>query len=397
MPIPRDPDRPRWEWSGVPGFVAPLKQGDYREARAYHYYKTYRKSTGLPFSPAMKSVARKLHIAWIEEIVLREHGLLVDAAPVDDGTPRTIQAAREAFEKAKRKSLSKLAFRDIRQAMAHLFPDDEPIELDVETIERSLIESMEQTDLAQSTLRKHLIQIKRICRYAMDRGWLDANPVELVGVPREPKKVDVDVWSRDEVEQIVEWMRSHCKSPMAEWYALLVEWQSLTAMRPGETLKMRRRHVEAHALRIPKTKTGKARTLPIGGTEDELEAIAAKQPKRIEWQESMRRILSELVRLYDEHHAEMSGRRGINWPRHHLWPMRNLDKFRRQFGKCKEDLDLRDGRLYDLRATAEDYWVWELGFGMRTICAYAGHSPSVYYAYYEARYGSAEHRKLLQV
>ncbi len=393
MPIPRDPDRPRWEWSGIPGFVAPLKQGDYANARAYHYYKTYRKSAGIPWSHAMKSVARKLHIAWIEQIILQEAGLVTEEPTVGD-RPVGFLEAHNHFRRSKSKSLTKNAIDKINQAMHRHFPEDVP--LDAKAIEDRLIASLDTTDLSQSTIRKHLNQINRICRYCIDRGWLETNPVKLVGIPREPPKADVDVWTRTEVEEIVEWMRTKSKSPMREWYALLFEWISWTSMRPGATLLMRRRHIERDVLRIPTTKTGKARALPIGGTAEELAEIGEKFPKRLEWQQTLRRLLDELIALYDEHHAELSTTRGVHWPQHKLWPMRNTDKFRKQFDLCKTELDLRNGRLYDLRATAEDYWVWELGFGMRTVCAYAGHSPSIFYKYYEKRYGSDEHRRLLR-
>lgn len=393
MPRPRDPDRPRWEWPDILGYMAPLERGDNRRTYALHYYKGYRKSSGLLFEPRYRSVARKLHEQWIHEILLRDRGLVVDPDQLRDrSAPDSLLTASDVYLEAQRRTMAENTQVKFRQAIAGHFPHDLPLAHD--RIYEALILSINSGHYADSTLRKHLAELGRFFRYCIHRRWLDRNPVELIQSPMEPQR-HVEIWTEEELERIKNWLRTDSKAFQAEWVALAIDWTRRTAMRPSEMLRMQWRHVTAEELTIPKTKTARPRALPLATSA----TLRKKHPKRAAWQAELRSMIDELRRLYDEERPTQlaAGRGAPDWPEGFVWPWREPKTIQQEFRLARQALGLEDGRrFYDLRATAEDYWVWELGFGIDQVCAYGGHSPAVFVKHYKRRYGAEDRRRLLE-
>lgn len=395
MPRPRNPDLERWEWPDLPGYMAPFDQKGARHLYAYHYYKGKRRSSGLVWNPSYRDAARKLHMKFVEEIILERAGLIevmpkaVSAVGTD--APRGVIVAYEQYLASTSHRLSVNGRNKIQQAIhAHFMTD---VRLDPDAIHDRLVESMamKRDDLGgeayeAGTLKKHLNALKRMFHYCIQRGWIEKNPIEILGVPREEEKEEVGIWEKDEVEAIREKLQEISQSPHKQHMDLFIRWMTLTAMRPGEVLKMQWRHVKPAELTIPKSKTKRGRSIPL-----EAPINRRRHPKRAAWQKEMRGILEELRRLYDDQQ-----RKTPTWRAGYVWPWKNMDKMNQAFTKSKEALGLREeGRLYDLRATAVDYWVWELGFDLKRTCALAGHSPAVFAKYYERRYGSEDRARMV--
>lgn len=391
MPRPRDPDLDRWQWPDLLGYIVPYRR-EGRVTYAHHHYKTYRKSTGLLFEPRYKAIARKLHEQWIHEILLKDRGLLPEEQAARNDGPGSVVTAADLYLRAQKKTMPKNTENKFRQAIAAHFPTDLPLEHDV--IHEALVLSINSSSYAPSTIRKHIVELRRFFLYCSRRRWIDRNPADLIDKPKQEERI-VEVWRKDEIERIKSWLRKHSECTQVPWICLFLDWISVTAMRPSEILRMQWSHVSDLELQIPKTKTGKARALTLKTTE----RIAREHPKRAAWQAHMREILDELRRLYDDERDRLleQPHGAPNWVEGFVWPWQELKTLRQEVKEARKALGLLDERrIYDLRATAEDYWVWELGFGLDQLCACAGHSPAVYQKYYKRRYGAEDRIRLLE-
>ena len=146
-------------------------------------------------------------------------------------------------------------------------------------------------------------------RYCIQRGWLETNPIDILGIPREEEKEEVGVWEFDEVAAIRAKIQEISRSPHKQHMDLFVRWMALTAMRPGEVRSMQWRHVKPTELVIPRSKTKRGRSIPLEAPIDR-----RKHPKRVAWQKEMREILEELRELYDQQQPQTTTwRAGFPW------------------------------------------------------------------------------------
>jgi integrase len=111
--------------------------------------------------------------------------------------------------------------------------------------------------ISESTLRKHVIALGTVFRWARRRGLANLNPVADYERPKEPAERVIAVLSPEQ-EQV---LHASCQP----WAWDLVEWALYSGMRRGEILKLRWRDVDqGRGVIHTGSKTGRSRTVPLG-------------------------------------------------------------------------------------------------------------------------------------
>lgn len=113
---------------------------------------------------------------------------------------------------------------------------------------------------SRSTVKAEIALLRRILNVAMEEGLLDRNPTQGVRVPRFNNRRE-RVVSREEYLRLLAAVDSR-EGP--HWRILLIlGWE--TGMRQGEILGLRWGDVsfQEHVLRLPETKNGEARDVPL--------------------------------------------------------------------------------------------------------------------------------------
>lgn len=223
---------------------------------------------------------------------------------------------------------------------------------DTQGIRRNILNLVSESGLSNTTVHKHLQRLSEYFDYCISAGLCSINPLASV------KKPAVDVIepimpTTDEVKAILEYFRSgrwFQRYPYErEMNALLVEFLSITAVRPGEALRLSSADISKDGLKIDgkrkRFNQPRVRYIPF-------DAIAGS------------REVTERVIL------QSKGER--------LFPWSNTQKPASNFRSAVLSLGLNpEYQLYSLRAYAKNWWEKELGISFDVSNLLAGHSFAV--------------------
>jgi site-specific recombinase XerD len=125
----------------------------------------------------------------------------------------------------------------------------------------------------ESTLRKEIIALGTLFRWAERRGLASRNPIARVEKPKDPAERSIPVLYPEQETLLEE------KCPAWAWD--VVEWALYSGMRRGEILALRWRDIDrARAvIHVLGGKTGKSRIIPLG-LSSRLDEILDRHPRR---------------------------------------------------------------------------------------------------------------------
>jgi len=177
------------------------------------------------------------------------------------------EAAQEWYEDgAGRRNLKRSTLIDYRQVLdAYLLPEFATV-----TLKRITPESIEKWHRrfgSSRTSEKVLMVMRSILARAVKRGLIDANAVEKVERPRVRYAGDLDVYSREDIDELV-------RAAASEQDAAIYLTAALTGLRRGELVALRWRDIDfaQDAVRVRRNyshgeivtpKSGKVRTVPL--------------------------------------------------------------------------------------------------------------------------------------
>ncbi|MEP7217332.1 MAG: tyrosine-type recombinase/integrase [Bacteroidota bacterium] len=323
------------------------------------------KATGLKFHADNKKVCLGMLERWVEE---QRHPELVSAQAISPAGVGTLYAAIERFEKARYPMLSQAAIKNYERAFAYFVKRDLPLDyptLQQEVVTRNAAATSDAKEdrLASNTWRKYLQSFSTFYDFVVEQEWLRKNPIGTIGIPKRQQKVDILVYSREEIASICRQVRMVANH---EDYALLLEMLSLTGLRISEALALRWIDITEKSLKVMTAKGGRPRILaidPIPGLRETLEKIT--------------RVMEEYVKNAPGQRRRHSSKDNIFWWADPTDP-RNV------FNEAKQAIGMKDdGRtLHTLRGSAEWWWENDLGWDDRTICDMAGHTSRVRHQHY---------------
>ncbi len=139
---------------------------------------------------------------------------------------------------------------------------------------RSLVrENDGERKVGESSLRKELIALGTCLKWAKRRALVPQNPVAEYERPREAGQGTPSVLSSEQEQAL--------QAKCVPWLADVVEWALYSGMRLGEIAHLTWRGIDRKGgvIHVEGTKTGKARTIPLGLSE-RLSALLARNPQR---------------------------------------------------------------------------------------------------------------------
>jgi integrase len=273
--------------------------------------------------------------------------------PAPAATPRelvTVFELRDEYKEVRGKDIPHNSLVIFDQMFTEYFPVN--IEVEYETLYRHLVDALKRSTMQQSTKRKRLQQLRKMLRFAIERGYIEKNPVDTIGIPKLPRKLENKIYTHEEVDAIVEHFFQ--REGMRE-YALLYRLLSLSAIRIGEALKLKLVDVSVDAIRID-GKGERRRNFPL----DPFPAVRA--------------CLDELRTYAKKNRGYVFRWRYASQPQWHL-----------KQAKMRLKMSTTDGRsIHTFRATAEHWWKTEMLIPIETVCKLAGHSMAVHMRDYHA-------------
>lgn len=306
-----------------------------------------RKSTFLKDDPANDDRVRTI----LEERSLDHAMRRLGRAPVE--APReivTIFELRDEYKQVRGSDIPANSLVIFDQMFREYFPAN--IEVTYEVVYWHLVEALKRSTMQQSTRRKRLQQLRKMLRFAIERGYLEKNPVDTIGIPKLPKKAENKIYSHQEVDAII--AHFFAREDMRQ-YALLFRFLSLSAMRIGEALKLRWSDVDETSIRID-GKGERRRNFPL-----------AVFP-------AVRACLDDLRQFANANRGYVFRWRYASQPQWHL-----------KRAKMRLGVPVDDGRsIHTFRATAEHWMKTEMLIPAETVCKLAGHSLAIHMRDYHA-------------
>lgn len=287
----------------------------------------------------------------------------------DSIKPTTLFEAIREFKNARFKDYTINVKIVYRRTFNYFFLND--MVLDYEKILQHVISKNSESKLKPSTRKKYLIQLRRFFEFCIERQFIEKNPVDIIGIPKVPKKVSKLIFERNEIEAIVNYFTS--KPHMVE-YGLLFRLLSLTGLRIGEALSLRWEDINNHGFRIH-GKGDNERYFPIINPEDN--SILFPE-------------VGELIKKLISFNKD----KVFRWnspaqPQFHLNDaMKKLDIPKMINGQSRS--------IHTFRATAEYWWENELMLPFDVICDLAGHSMAVREGHYRKERGLKELAKVIK-
>lgn len=320
------------------------------------------------------------HLKWIEKnkkeaiAILEErikkflHPELTEIEP-EILVPKTLFEAIKEFKNTRFQDYSINVKAVYRRTFNYFFSSD--IILEYEKILQHLVQKNSNSKLKVSTRKKYLIQLRRFFEFCKERQFIDKNPIDIIGIPKVPKKINKLIFQKHEVEAIVQYFLS--KSHMIE-YGLLFKFLSQTGLRIGEALNLKWDDISDMGIKIL-GKGGFERYFPLVNPED----------KTI--------IFPEVLSLIQEI-KKIGNKKVFRWnspaqPQFHLNnAMKKLNIPKHINGVSRS--------IHTFRATAEYWWENELMLPFDVICDLAGHSMAVREGHYRKERGLKELAKVIK-
>ncbi|MBL7989296.1 MAG: tyrosine-type recombinase/integrase [Chlorobi bacterium] len=162
------------------------------------------------------------------------------------GKAKTLQEAIREFEKAKLPLQAEETRRHYKQAFAHFFPPEPVLPLPrteeaMQTVVAFFMSVRSNSTLQDTTMRKYMKWVRKVFNdFLVPLGYALRDPMKLVGIPRDKRKIAVAVFTPDEILKILDYADGLKRSRSA-YDGLMMLWG--TGMRPVELRRIQRRHV----------------------------------------------------------------------------------------------------------------------------------------------------------
>ena len=197
----------------------------------------------------------------------------------------------------------------------------------------------------------------------VEQEWLRKNPVTSIGIPKRQQKVDVLIYSREEIAATCAQVR---ETPNHEDYALLFELLGLTGLRISEALALRWVDISDKSIEVMNAKGGRPRILAV-------EPVPG-----------LRNTIERIKQVMEEYSRKAPGMRRRHSPKDNVFWWIDPTDPRNVVNEAKEELGMKDDErtLHTLRGSAEWWWENVLGWDDRTICDYAGHTSRARHQHY---------------
>lgn len=320
------------------------------------------------------------HLRWIdknkkEAIAILEARIKIHLHPEleivakDDSTAKTLFEAIVEFKETRFKDYTANVKSVFRRAFNYFFVND--MNLEYETLLQHLTKINSNSNLKNSTRKKYIIQMRRFFQFCVERGFLDKNPIEIIGVPKvQPKKIKL-IFEKTEIDKITSYFAT--KKHLEE-YGLLFKFLSLTGLRISEALSLHWEDITQNGFKI-KGKGGNPRYFPLINPDDK----SILFPEVLELLKRLKTINKEKVFHWNnpaqpQFHLNEALKK-LNIPKHINGVSRSIHTF---------------------RATAEYWWENELMLPFDVICDLAGHSMAVREGHYRKERGLKELAKVIK-
>ena len=180
------------------------------------------KATGLKFHPDNQKACIAMLERWVNEI--RNPATRQMQQPTVQGV-LTLHEAVKRFEQAKYPLLGHAAAKNYERAFAYFVGPDLALEYqilydDIVARNQAAVSGPVGVRLAQNTWRKYLTSYLTFFDFVVENEWLRRNPITSIGIPKKQQKLDVLVYSREDVAAICKQVRL---TENHEDYALLYE------------------------------------------------------------------------------------------------------------------------------------------------------------------------------
>lgn len=297
---------------------------------------------------------------WILEI---EHPELAVPEEQDARSSMTLYAAIDEFRHLYYSGFSISKRDNYDRAFNAYAVTDMPL-ADAAAVRTALASCNNSIELAPNTRNKYLGYLSLFFDECVRMGWISENPVNGIGVPPRLQKMEILIFTLEEVEAIVKEVE---KRPDGHDYGLLYRFQAMTGIRIGETLKLWQADIDAKGIMVH-GKGRLPRIVPI-------DAIPG-----------LRELLGEILTLQK-----------VPGTRHHgsdgkLFRWTDPGKPRQIFNdSCTATgIDRGSRTLHTLRGTAGWWMENVLGWDERTICDVLGQEPETRKKHYRTQPSTAE-------
>jgi site-specific recombinase XerD len=227
--------------------------------------KRVRQSTGLQFTGKVRedSAIKKQALAVLEARILRK------PEPHRASTQNGMYKLFEAFYKEYyNNNIKQGRAVSLVTVMGYMFTQDMPLvaELLREYITEQRNAAIDTKKYASNTVRKHLQCLRMMFDYAVDRGWIDRNPVAKTMIPKPTKSTPNPLSMRD-VDRLVQAISN--EEERGEKYkhfkrvALEIRLLALTGMRPIEFISLEWDWIGTDYIELRVTKGNRPRKIPI--------------------------------------------------------------------------------------------------------------------------------------
>lgn len=354
---------------------------------AFHKGRTLRKSTFLRWDEQNKEAA----LALLDQQVMGMiHPELLPKKPI---RLLLLKDAQTEFWAAREHDLTRTQKYHYKRAFNRYFAgldlesfvlNDDDLYAHIRDINQSIAK-----EIRDSTREKYLQYLRMFLDFCCQRKWLTENAVKIIGLPEREEKEDVEVFETQEIMAFIKHFQNKALDQQparsdqknAALFALNIKLLWLTAMRPGETIKMQWSHIGDNSFKIigkrNRDKKPNIRHFPLTlGNVDPRMLAEAGSVNRIEmWLAEVRQVIQDL--------RAWQGRFGDK-----VFPWKDAAAISQALRQAKQDLEYPedDGRtVKTIRATAVNRWEDELGIDWVTACDLAGHNPAVRYKYYRKK------------
>jgi integrase len=337
MPRPRKASR----WSH------PLYRTGYcfeRYGNVYTRVGNVKEATGLVWHEKN----RKAALAILEKRVLAYLNPVVQSAEV------RISAAVVEYGPVI-KQYSRSTQHQYRRAFELLLPNDCSL-TDIDRIRMMIRSGLDAYKAENNTKRQLLMRVHTFFEFCSRQGWCTVNPAKMVVKPKF-ERADVNPFTRSEIMQII----AHNREAGNDEFALLIEFLGQTAMRIGETLKLRWCDIDERKI-VVDGKGGIEREIPI-----------ETFPRLIE-------VLRELRALND---ADV-----FRW--------NTMPILQRTLKATCEALAIQPRGFHAIRKMRENEWIDDEGLPPHLAAYLCGHSVAVQEKNYRTKPRAAELVKLLK-